>query len=43
MYHVDCRECSQVEGVKVVVCIVVYDEGCKVGVDVYIKDDNRVK
>jgi hypothetical protein len=34
---------SQVKGVKVLVCIVVCDEGCKVGVVVYIKDGDRVK
>jgi hypothetical protein len=43
VYHVDCRGWSQVEGVKVVVCMVVCDEGCKVGVAVYVKDGDRDK
>ncbi len=37
MNHVDRRRWSQVEEVVVVVNMVVCDEGCKVGVVVYIK------
>ena len=43
MYSVDRRGWSQVKGVVVVVCVVVCDEGYKVGVVVYIKDSDRVK
>ena len=43
MYHVDCRGWSKVEGVIVVVSVVVCDEACKVGIDVYINDGDRVK
>ena len=43
MYSVDRRGVSQVEGVVVVVCVVVCDEECKVGIVVYIKDSDRVK
>ena len=43
MYHVDCRGWSKVKVVIVVVRVVVCDEGCKVGVVVYIKYGDRVK
>ena len=43
MYSVDRRGWSQVEGVVVIVCVVVCDEGCKVGIVVNIKDSDRVK
>ena len=43
MYPVDRRGWSKVEGVIVVVCMVVCDEGCKVEIVVYIKDGDRVK
>ena len=36
------NSCKQVEGVVVVVCVVVCDEGCEVGL-VYVKDSDRVK
>ena len=43
MYHVDCRGWLKVKGVVVVVRVFVCDEGCKVGVVVYVKDGGRVK
>ena len=36
MYHVDRRGWSEVEGVIVIVCTVVGDEGCKVNIVVYV-------
>ena len=33
----------EVEGMIVVVCMIVGDEGCEVGVIVYVKDRDRVK
>ncbi len=43
MYHVDCWGLSKVEGVVVVVCVLVCDEGCEVRVVVYIEDGDWVK
>ncbi len=43
MYHVDGRGWLEVEGVVVVVCVVVRDEGCEVGVLVYVKYGERVE
>ena len=43
MYHVDCRGWLKVKGVVVVVRVGVCDEGCKVGVVVYVKDGGRVE
>ncbi len=43
MDHVDSRGWSEVEGVVVVVCVVVRDKGCEVGVVVYVEYENRVK
>jgi hypothetical protein len=34
---------SEVEGLIVVVCMVVGDEGCEMGVVMYVKDSDRVK
>ena len=43
MYHVDRRGWSKVKGVILVVCVVVCNEGCKVGDVVHVKDGDRVK
>ena len=43
MYLVDRRGWSEVEGVTVVICMVVGDDGCKVGIVVYVKDGDRGK
>jgi hypothetical protein len=43
MDHVDSRGWSEVKGVEVIVCVVVRDKGCKVGVMVYVEYGNRVK
>ena len=43
MYHVDRKGWSEVEGVIVVVYMVVGDEGCKVGIVLYVTYDDRVK
>ena len=43
MYLVDSRGWSEVKGVEVVVCVVVRDMGCKVGVVVYVEYGDRVK
>jgi hypothetical protein len=43
VYHVDCRGWSKVKGIEVVVCVIIRDEGCKVGVVVYVKNGDRVK
>ena len=43
MYHVHCRGWLKVKGVVVVVRVVVCDEGCKMGVVVYVKDCGRVE
>jgi len=40
---VDRRVWPEVEGVIVVVWIVVGDQGCEVGVVMYVKDRDRVK
>ena len=37
MYHVDSWGWSDVKRVVVVVCVVVRDKGCEVGVVVYVK------
>ncbi len=42
MYHVDSRGWTEVEGVEVVVCVVVRDKGCEVGVVVYVEYGDRV-
>ena len=43
MYHVYSRGWSEVKGDEVVVCVVVRDKGCEVGIVVYIKYGDRVK
>ncbi len=43
MYSVDRRGWFQVEGVTVVVYMIVSNEGCRMGVVVYVKDGDRVK
>ncbi len=43
MYHVDRGGLSKVEGAIVVVCTVVGDEDCEVGIVVYVKDGDWVK
>ena len=43
MYPVDPRGWSEVEGVIVVVCMIVDDEGCDVVIVVYVEDGDRVK
>ena len=43
MYPVDRKGWSEVEGVIVVVCMVIGDEGCEVVVVVYVKGSDRVK
>ena len=43
MYPIDRRGWSQVEGVIVVECMFFCDQGCKVGIVVYIKDGDRFK
>ena len=43
MYHVDCRGWSEVKGIEVAICVVVRDEGRKVGDFVYVEDGDRVK
>ena len=43
MYPVYRRGWSKVERVIVVVCIVVGDESCEVGIMVYVKDGDRVE
>jgi hypothetical protein len=43
VYLIDRRGWSEVEGVIVVVRVVVGDEGCAVGIVVYVKDRDRVK
>jgi hypothetical protein len=43
MYHDDSRGWSEVKGVEVVVCVVVRDKGCEVGVVVYVEYGDRVK
>ena len=42
MYLVDRRRWSEVEGVIVVVCMAVGDEGCEVVVVVYVEDGDRL-
>ena len=37
MYYVDSRGWSEVKGVEAVVCVVVRDKCCEVGVVVYVK------
>ena len=43
MYHVDSRGWSEVKGVVEVVCVVVRDRGCEVGIVVYVEYGDRVK
>ena len=43
MDNVDSWGWSEVEGVEVIVCVVVCDKGCKVGVVVYVEYGDRVK
>ncbi len=43
MYLVDGGRWSEVERIIVVVCVVVGDEGCEVGVMMYVKDCDWVK
>ena len=43
MYPVDRRRWSEVDGVIVVLCLVVCDEGCEVVDVVYVEDGDRVE
>ena len=43
MDHVDSRGWSKIKGVEVIVCVVLRDNGCKVGVVVYVEYGERVK
>ena len=43
MYHGDGRGWLQVEGVVVVVCVVVGNEGCEVGILVYVEYGDRME
>ena len=43
MYHDDRGGWAEVEGVTVVVCMVIGDEGCEVVIFVYVEDDDRVE
>ena len=43
MYHVYGRGWLEVEGVVVVVCVVVCDKGCEVGILVYVEYVDWVK
>ncbi len=43
MYHVYRGRWSEIEGVEVVVGMVVGDEGCEVGIIVYVKDCDWVE
>ena len=43
MDHVDIRGWSEVKGVVVVVCVVVRDNGCEVGVVVCVEYGDPVK
>ncbi len=43
MYRVDSRRREEVEGVKVVGCVVVHDKGSKVRVVVNVKYGDQVK
>ncbi len=43
MYHVNTRGWSEIKGVEVVVCVIVRDKGCEVGVVVYVEYGDRVK
>ena len=43
MYHVARKRWSEVKGVIVLVCMVIGDERCEVGIVVYVKDGDRVK
>jgi len=43
VYSADRKGWFQVEGVVVVVCVDVCDEGCEAGIVVYVKDSDRVK
>ncbi len=43
MYHFDGRGWLEVEGVVVIVCVIVRDEGCKMDFFVYVEYGDRVK
>ncbi len=43
MYLVDGWRWSEVERIVVVVCVVVSDEGCEMGVMMYVKDCDRAR
>jgi hypothetical protein len=43
VYLVNSRKWSEIKGVEVVVCVVVGDKGCGVGVVVYVEYSDRVK
>ena len=43
MYLVDGRGWLEVEGVVVLVCVVVRDEGCEVGILVYVEYGDRLE
>ncbi len=43
MYHVDGRGWLEVEGVVVILCVIFRDEGCEVGILVYVEYGERVK
>jgi len=42
VYYVDRGGWAEVEGVIVVVCMVIGDEGCEVVIVVYVEYDDRV-
>jgi hypothetical protein len=43
VYHVDRGGWAEVEGVVVVVCMVIGDEGCDVVTVVYVEDGDRLE
>ena len=43
MYFGDGRGWLEIEGVVVVVCVVVRDKGCEVGILVYVEYSDRVE
>ena len=43
VYHIDSRGWLEVKGVEEMLCVVVRDTGCEVGVVVYVEYRDRVK
>ena len=43
MYHVNSRGWSEIKGIEVVVCVVIRDKDCEVGVVVYVEYSDRIK